>query len=135
MLWPEIPLQAGMATARLARRVWPKLGPRLPTRRLARLPTRGAALAGFAGGALWWCSAAPVASAAAASDDGQLPGSSIEGEWDQDVAACESMGPFLSGLGVPWFATKLVDCLHTALSIRCGVRYSPSHHTPTPCHC
>jgi hypothetical protein len=77
---------------------------------------------GCAGGVvpvvLWWSAATANATA---SDDCRPAGSSIAGEWDQDVAACESMGPFLAGLGVPWFATKLVDCLHTALSIRCGV--------------
>jgi hypothetical protein len=41
----------------------------------------------------------------------------ICGCWAQDVDACESMGPFLQGLGVPWFATKLVDLLHTSLRI------------------
>ena len=39
------------------------------------------------------------------------------GVWSQDMAACESMGPFLQGLGVPWFVWPIVDQLHTALHI------------------
>lgn len=42
---------------------------------------------------------------------------SLIGVWSQDMAACESMGPFLQGLGVPWFVWPIVDQLHTALHI------------------
>ena len=156
---------------------------------------RAALAASCAGGAAccWSAQQTTVGAAAAAANasspssassdgsDGLLLGASIIGEWDQDVAACESMGtfcnwhwspscpllsgslapqltavcrssticvagPFLAGLGVPWFATKLVDCLHTALSIRCGVRLFQncchgycslrySHSQPTAAHC
>lgn len=41
----------------------------------------------------------------------------LVGVWSQDMAACESMGPFLQGLGVPWFVWPIVDQLHTALHI------------------
>lgn len=50
-------------------------------------------------------------------DAGDQCPQSLVGVWSQDMAACESMGPFLGGLGVPWFAWPIVDQLHTALHI------------------
>ena len=41
----------------------------------------------------------------------------LVGVWVQDMATCDSMGPFLGGLGVPWFVWPIVDTLHTALHI------------------
>lgn len=41
------------------------------------------------------------------------------GEWRQDCAHSESLGPFLRGLGVPGFAVRLVDAIKTDLSISC----------------
>jgi len=39
------------------------------------------------------------------------------GEWRQIQARSESLAPFLSGLGVPWFAVKLVDMIKVDLDI------------------
>ena len=41
----------------------------------------------------------------------------LVGVWTQDMAACESLSPFLTGLGVPSFVHPIVDALHTALHI------------------
>lgn len=35
------------------------------------------------------------------------------GQWTQDAEKSESLGPFLSGLGVPWFAVWLLDAAIT----------------------
>lgn len=45
------------------------------------------------------------------------------GVWQQDKARCQSMCPFLEGLGLPksllWAACPVVDNLHTTLRISC----------------
>ena len=45
------------------------------------------------------------------------------GVWQQDKARCQSMCPFLEGLGLPksllWAACPIVDNLHTTLRISC----------------
>eukprot|EP01052_Picozoa_sp_SAG31_P005748 SAG31_NODE_258_length_18937_cov_61.688555_3_plen_292_part_00 len=47
----------------------------------------------------------------------EIPGTLV-GRWVQDFSACESMWPFLHGLGVPYVAARLADLLQTTLEIR-----------------
>jgi hypothetical protein len=41
--------------------------------------------------------------------------SSQSGVWVQDMKRSESLGPFLSGLGMPWFVSPFVDGIATTL--------------------
>jgi hypothetical protein len=43
--------------------------------------------------------------------------SSQSGVWVQDMKRSESLGPFLSGLGMPWFVSPFVDGIATTLRV------------------
>lgn len=52
------------------------------------------------------------------------------GEWRQDSANSDSLGPFLRGLGVPRFAVIFVDAIKTDLNISChGDELTVRDHT------